>query len=68
MTLKVEVSTHPRDEDKFVRLTTDRGVIVLSMMEWTYAISHVGKCSPSGRPVTPPPGGTPVAARQALVA
>jgi hypothetical protein len=61
MTFSIQRSTHARDEDKFVRLVTDRGVVTVSMMEWTYALGHAGQCSPSGEPIGSPPGGTPAA-------
>lgn len=63
--LTVEVSTHPREADRFVRLTTDRGIVTLPLTKWAFAISHPGQCSPSGQPVSTPPGGTPVAERMA---
>lgn len=65
MMFTIEVSTHPRNEDKFVRLITDIGIVTMPLPEWSHALATSGQCSPSGRPTDGPPGGTPVAERLA---
>ena len=54
--LQIHVSTS--EEDRFVRLSTELGVIIVPISEWAYAIAHPGLCSPSGQPHDNPPGGT----------
>ena len=63
----IERSTHPEEKDRFIRLTTDRGVFTLTMVEWAYALAHAGQCDPSGRPIGPQDGGTPMAPEAALL-
>lgn len=65
MTFRIDVSTNERDEDRFVRLATERGVVFIPMSEWADALAHAGLCSPSGKPFNSPPGGPPVAQKMA---
>lgn len=41
MTFKVDVSTHPAEVDKFVRLTTDIGIVIVPMPEWTWVLEDL---------------------------
>jgi hypothetical protein len=65
---KIDVSTQPEAEDKTVRLLTDRGVVYVSMLEWSQALARVGLFSPNGPSIDSPDGGTPVAERMAIAA
>lgn len=65
--ISIAVSTHPKDEDKFVRIILDGRVTVVPMCEWSYAMAHVERVSPSGQPIGPQDGGTPASAEAALM-